>query len=559
MRRVIRLFFTLRHLRLNQFFFFIIRRGFPSSRVSCSQAAGINGAMTLNRPLPVTGMLQATGGFRFLNISKVLQVESFDWCPEDVPRLWRYNLHYFDYLRDESDNGDDKQCLLENWIASNPQGSQPGWEPFTASLRIVNWIFYLQRYPVYQTPSILQSLCLQVLWLEKNDERHILANHYFENLKALTFAGAFFEGENAIRWLKKGTNGLRQQIKEQTLPDGGHYERTPQYHALMLENYLDIFNLVGFNRLLFDQDFLAILKDHSIRGLRFYQSIIFPDGSLPLFNDTASGISPGLLGLDDYWQRLSGEPTCLRDKLEPVVSLPDSGLFSYRSNMDMFIVDAGDIGPAYQPGHTHCDMLSYELMLEGQRVIIDSGVCEYEPGAMRQYVRSTRAHNTVSVDGADQSEVWGEFRVARRAKVLEGSICQQGDEVLFRGAYRGFHVLSGRIKHRREVRLSLSTVSDIDALNITDQIEGGGRSIRQIESFIHVHPDAKITEVAPHTLQLGFGTGLTCEISFPTDVNYTLEQSYYCPEFGVAIQNTCVVLYKKAALPAVLSYTVKKL
>ncbi|RLA50656.1 MAG: heparinase, partial [Gammaproteobacteria bacterium] len=439
----------------------------------------------------------------------------------------------------------------------NPQGSKPGWEPFTASLRIVNWVFYLQAHSDAQTPTIMHSLYLQVLWLEKNDERHILANHYFENLKVLAFAGAFFSGNDAERWLKKGIDGLEQQVREQTLTDGGHYERTPQYHCLMLENYLDIYNLASNNPERFEDEFLNLFAEHCLSGLRFYKSIVFPDNKLPLFNDTAFGISPGLFDLDEYWQSLSGQPGCLQDKPGPIIALPDSGLFAYRSNADMFIIDAGDIGPAYQPGHTHCDMLSYELMLEGQRLIVDSGVSEYEPGQMRQYVRSTRAHNTVSIDGTEQSEVWGEFRVARRAKILGSSIRQHGNEVSFSGAYRGFHTLGGRIEHKRDVELGLSPAGNIDTMIVTDRVEG--RGVHTVESFIHLHPDTVITEVGQGYLRLGFTGGVVCEIGFAEDVSQALEESYYCPEFGLKVRNTCVVLHKEAVLPAGLSYTVRKL
>ena len=127
-----------------------------------------------------------------------------DWHPNDVSRLWRYNLHYFDYLREDGRKRNEKIFLIRDWVTKNPQGSQPGWEPFTAGLRIINWIFFLTKYTQYQSKDILYSLYLQVLWLEENDERHILANHYFENLKTLTFAGGFFRGNDAERWLKKG-------------------------------------------------------------------------------------------------------------------------------------------------------------------------------------------------------------------------------------------------------------------------------------------------------------------------------------------------------------------
>ena len=99
-------------------------------------------------------------------------------------------------------------------------------------------------------PSLFKKeLTKSVSWLEKNDERHILANHYFENLKALLFAGCFFIGKDADRWRERALVEIPKQLREQTLQDGGHYERSPQYHALMLENYLDIIIRPHLNKL----------------------------------------------------------------------------------------------------------------------------------------------------------------------------------------------------------------------------------------------------------------------------------------------------------------------
>ena len=85
------------------------------------------------------------------------------------------------------------------------------------------------------------------------------------------------------------------------------------------------------------------------------------------------------------------------------------------------IFDCGPLGPDYQPGHGHCDVLSYELSLHGQRVVVDTGVSTYEPCAERLYERSTAAHNTLRVDGEEQAEVWASFRVGRRPQGRDDS------------------------------------------------------------------------------------------------------------------------------------------
>ena len=74
----------------------------------------------------------------------------------------------------------------------------------------------------------------------KNLERDLLANHYFSNGKALIFSGLFFKGEESTKWLEIGLEIIDEQINEQILSDGGHFERSPMYHALILEDLLDL-------------------------------------------------------------------------------------------------------------------------------------------------------------------------------------------------------------------------------------------------------------------------------------------------------------------------------
>ena len=550
--RILRLIHTLRYLKPGQLAFFILRRKFPPKPVSYEGVPRLSNGLSLLSPAPVEGTYIGEHRFCFLNVERDLGTDMI-WSPSDVPRLWRYNLHYFDYLRDDACSKDHGLGLITSWIDRNPQGSEPGWEPFTASLRIVNWVFFLHRNPLAVNDKVLASLYEQVLWLEKNDERHILANHYFENLKALSFAGCFFEGADAQRWRRKGLLGVKEQLEEQTLSDSGHYERTPQYHALMLENYLDLLNLVrgseGKQKELSEDSILGYCQ----RALVFYQQILFPDKKPPLFNDTAFGIAPSVQVLGEYFQRLSGVDG-LTEILPQSVEYRDSGIFLYRSDDDMLVVDGGDVGPSYQPGHTHCDMLSYELMLGGHRIVVDTGVCEYSPGETRRALRSTRAHNTVSVNGAEQSEVWGEFRVARRAKMLNAQVSTDFGRWEFKGAYRGFHCVGRVVEHHRVIEVAHSPC--INEISITDTVTGADGKL--IESFIHLHPSVEIVTQSEHSLSLSVSPELSFSIEFPRTVTCALEESFYCPEFGVQQPNTRIVLKPTSVSECSLTYTIKR-
>ena len=202
---------------------------------------GVNLAPPIGRRMPPGGPNE----FAFLNRSQRFSDGKVDWRSPDKDKLWRYNLHYFDYVLDQDRPRASIDALIDDWIERNPPGTPDAWEPFPVSLRIVNWVKLLLRPEYRERPNAawLNSLHQQALWLERNLEKHLLANHYFKNGKALLFAGLFFAGADADRWLRKGARIVGGEIGEQILPDGGHFERSPMYHAMILEDCLDLLNI----------------------------------------------------------------------------------------------------------------------------------------------------------------------------------------------------------------------------------------------------------------------------------------------------------------------------
>lgn len=550
---LIRTLNTLRYLKPVQLFYFVWRRGIGARRVQPMNAPAQRQRLTTSdSPAEDRGDGTGTHRFTFLNRSLELPGGGIDWCPSEVSRLWRYNLHYFDYLSDADRPLAQKIELLDSWIEHNPQGTEPAWEPYTASLRIVNWCkFFASLPPSRVQRHWLDSLYEQALWLEKNLELHILANHYFENIKALLFAGALFDNTLATRWLEHFQRELREQLREQFLTDGGHYERTPQYHYVLLDDLLDLLALAQANPSLFDAATPAALRSTIEPALTALAAMQTPDRDIPQFNDSASGT----VDLAALWRKagqlgfaMTGEPA-----VATLVELPMSGLYGWRGHADYFLIDCGDIGPSYQPGHTHCDFLSYVLMLDDQWLVVDSGVFEYEPGAMRQYVRSTAAHSTIAVGGQEQSEVWGEFRVARRARRVAASIEQRGHDVLFEGAYRGFPRIRGGIEHRRRAALQLDDRQKIRQLAIDDDVAGSGR--QAVASYIQLHPSIRAVIDAERVALFRDDVEVATIVARGVD-SITANTGWYCPQFGIKQANTVLVLNRSAALPLQFGYTV---
>ena len=135
-------------------------------------------------------------------------------------------------------------------------------------------------------------------------EHHLLGNHLFANAKALVFAGSFFEGEEADGWRERGRRILSRELSRQILPDGGHFERSPMYHAILLEDVLDLVNLAGAYPETVELGPLSFYWDSARDMGGWLQGMCHPDGVIGFFNDAAVGTAPTVAQLTDYAWRL---------------------------------------------------------------------------------------------------------------------------------------------------------------------------------------------------------------------------------------------------------------
>jgi len=481
------------------------------------------------------------GRFTFLN-----QTEDFGsdilWSATEKGRLWRYNLHYFDYLF--SNRVLDKQTadrLIDSWVAENPPGTSDAWDPFPISLRLVNWIKYFCQVEC-SSQEITRSAYNQTLWLERNLEYHLLANHLFKNAKALVFTGLFFEGtEDANRWLSKGIRLLDEQIAEQVLHDGGHFERSPMYHAMILEDCLDLLNITHNciqPRIIKLREKLEAATD---RMINYLDGMCHPDGQISLFNDAAFGIEHTPQALFDYYEGVTGKKANFKEGKS--WSFPETGYYVMASTAgDRMFIDCGPVGPDYQLGHSHCDTLSFELSLDGRRVIIDSGCFQYEDGPIRKYNRGNAGHNTVTIDSENQSEVWGAHRCARRSRPIYANLNELDDGSLrFEGAHDGYKRLKGQPIHHRSVTWKDNEIA------IDDRVEGSGA--HDVESRLHIHPNLKV-EGSDEGFHVSDSDHLLMTVKVTGQGRVTVEEGWYCPEFGLKFKCPLISLkLKNASLP----------
>lgn len=469
--------------------------------------------------------------FRLLNQTHTL-ADPGAWNAPGVDKLWLYNLHYFDDLNAEGATArrDWHRALIARWIAENPPGYGNGWEPYPLSLRIVNWMQWARAGNPLE-PAWLHGLAIQVRYLARRLEYHLLGNHLFTNAKALVHAGLFFAGPEAERWLRTGLRLLSRELPEQILHDGGHFERSPMYHAIILKDMLDLLNLATSVARRGDAIPSPDWRRIAQTMLNWLQAMTHPDGEIAFFNDAAFGIAPTLAQLADYAGRLGMAlafgPSSFAASL---TLLSHSGYARLQGGPAVLLVDVGQMGPDYLPGHAHADTLSFELSLYGQRVIVNSGTSCYGTGPERQRQRGTAAHNTVLIDGQDSSEVWGGFRVARRARPLNLRWGEAADHVWVECAHDGYHRLPGRVTHRRRWTLSPT------GLRIEDRLDGG---YRDAVARLHLHPaiGVGLDGAAEGWLELPGGRRPCWRIEGGVA---RLARSTWHPRFGVSEANVCL-------------------
>jgi uncharacterized heparinase superfamily protein len=382
------------------------------------------------------------------------------WDDPRVALLWRYNQHYFDDLNAEgaAARAGWQRALLQRWVDENPPGRGTAWAPYPTSLRIVNWVKWsLAGHALAQ--AWVQSLAVQARWLRRRLEWHLLGNHLFVNAKALVFAGRFFEGPEADAWCAAGTRILQRELPEQVLADGAQFERSPMYHALALEDVLDLVNLLAVFGAGPAAPLLPELRRHASAMLHWLRCLRHPDGTLTRFNDCAEGIAPTIEDIERYAAALDASATTAPG--EGLHLLQPSGYLRAKRGHAVAVLDLAPIGPDYLPGHAHADTLSFELSVGGRQLVVNRGTSVYGTGERRLAERGTALHSTVQVGTHDSSEVWSGFRVGRRAR--PGPIAIDGWSV--DGSHDGYTHLPGAPRHHRRWTFEAAGLEVLDRLD----------------------------------------------------------------------------------------------
>ena len=465
MKKIVLLFNTLKFLKRKQIFYLLWNRlkvVFPEKNLRIDSHFEIK-PIKWEKGLYNSESYRGLNTFSFLNISHSFP-ETIDWNYDKYGKLWTYNLNYFDYLNQEHMPKNIGISLVNDYV-KNEKTLKDGKEPYPISLRGINWVKFLSKNEI-NSDIINQTLYHHYRKLIKNLEYHLLGNHLLENAFSLLFGAYYFQDDKLY---SKSKNLLISELNEQILKDGAHFELSPMYHQVILSRLLDSIHLIKLNSTWKKNDLLSFLEKKAGLMISWLQNITFRNGIIPMVNDSTYNIAPSSNRLFSYSKSLG-----LNIQKIP---LSDSFYRKISSNNYELLIDVGNIGPSYQPGHAHSDTFNFELVIEGKPIFVDTGISTYEKNAIRQSERSTSSHNTVKIGEKDQTQVWGGFRVARRAKIThfieKNNFIEASHDGYFSDGY----------KHTRSFSWARQDVV------ITDKINKS--TLNNAKAFFHLHSSIK--------------------------------------------------------------------
>ncbi|TCM41537.1 heparinase II/III family protein [Novosphingobium sp. ST904] len=279
------------------------------------------------------------------------------------------------------------------------------WSPYGASHRILAVLSGLVlasaqgRTDPELRARISRFLHRDAAFVRANVEHDLRNNHTERNLAALCLYGMACRGYSPAqaRRLDREVSAI---VMQTILADGMQIERSAMYQGLSVMA-LHIFAASDF----LSEATRALAAERAKAAERAWRMLSHRDGDIALFNDSWLGETPtarDILGPEDPARALSGR-------------LPDAGYARLTAGAIDVWMDAGPIGPGWNPGHGHADFLAVEVDVEGERLFVDPGTSQYSTGPRRTHERSAASHNGPCFEGAEPVEYLGCFKVGRLA------------------------------------------------------------------------------------------------------------------------------------------------
>ena len=437
---------------------------------------------------------------------------------------------------------------LDSWLTQNPFGVGMNWRSgLELAVRLINWVWAIDL--IRESNVIhgdlhrrfLDSVSRHVWEIDRKYSRgSSVGNHLIGEAAGVFVATSYFQNlRHASRRRQRSWEILNREILGQTYPDGGPREHTTGYHLFILQ----FFVVAGIIARATRRDFPSSYWSRLEKMFEFLAALSEGGDRVPMLGD----------GDDGYVLDLGHDPRCVQEWLavgtalftrvdfkaraggyaEPVEwllgesgrrgflsvadtpdetigsrSLKDSGLYILQhGRLDSLerisiVFDCGPLGLEPMAGHGHADALGFTLRAFGKDVFVDPGTYDYfSYPQYRRHFRSTRAHNTIEIDGRDQSEMLGLFLWGRKAKAR--CLCWEpsdaGGKVI--GEHDGYTSLKDPVVHRRTIELH----GPARTVVVRDEIEACDK--HEIALYLHLAEHCIATSAGANRFLVDVGGG----------------------------------------------------
>ena len=469
-----------------------------------------------------TGKHIINGRFQFANQSFPIS----QWTPERANADWLQAVHGFDWLRSLRAVGGDgarraARNLILDWLSHYRRWDALTWQPDLIGWRLASWIslhdFFLASADDRFRMQIFESMVKQSRYLARILPGHVRGARLISALKGQIYACLALP--NSQSRLFNALTILADELPRQILPDGGHIERNPTSHALVLRHLIDIrtaLRAAGFA--------VPDIVQHSIHVmapvLRLYRH---GDGKMCLFNGSQEG--------DAAWYDLLLNQSHAGNRT--AISAPHTGYERLQQGRSVLIVDTGGPPPPAYDSAAHAAPLSFEFSVGRERLIVNcgDGGQPHRSNSIGQALRTTAAHSAVVLADTNAVELRPEGGIGRhpRQMPLQYQPNPNGKTlVVSHDGYRG----NLNMVHTRQ--LSLSTDGeDLSGDDILTGQAGFPFTVR-----FHLHPDVKASLTGNGaTVLLRTRSGAGWRFRAP-GLQIQLEESVYMSHHGENAQRT---------------------
>ncbi len=479
--------------------------------------------------------------------------------------------------------------LIVNWIESNPyKESGSGWDSYSVSERIVNWIFFLsalQALPIkedYSHSQIIQSLWKHVQTLLNGLEfrRSATNNHLINNGRALYLSGAFLGCNQA---LETGREILKLTSRDMFTESGFLREGSSHYQILLARTFLEA---LWCAERIDDKGYKDDMFDFTKRVAgcaRFFLS----ETPFPLFGDVSPDFPPDFhLGLPEVADLLLEDKECfsthdetgwhtllisgdnskhnIDDSInnhscnyEEVAAYPDAGYYCIANSSYSIFIYVNPLGYVPEWSHGHSDIGGFVMYWNHQPFLVDCGRLNFHDSSMGKYGRSVRSHNSISIDGYEPCVTHGLNGFAQlmvREYVEPPPVVkleERNDSVKIQIEYYGFKRIW------KDLKVSRTFYCEKNSLIIEDDISG--KDTHKIETFFHLHPEVNPVSNGKDEVRFSFKGGEQLKLISRSSQSVYFETfkgtevpfiaGWYFPRYGQSITTNTIICSQKAFLP----------